>query len=369
MLKMGMVGGGPGSMIGDVHRKTAEILGKAKLVCGAFSTDEAKNHNKGKELGLDEDRVYNNIDEMIAAESVLALGEKMDFLAIATPNHLHVEAARKALEAGVHVICDKPLGISLEEALELEKVVIKSNLKFGMTYSYRGYAALRQMALLIKEGGIGAIRKVMIDYTQGWLTKLIEKDGQKQAAWRTDPGYSGAGGTIADIGTHAFNLAEFIAGARVKELAAQVTALVAGRKIDDDANVLLRFEDNAVGTVTVSQACAGEENNLTVKAYGDKGGLIWEHARPSRLMLRLPGEERIIDVEEMDIEVSHIVEKLPPGHPASFVKGFINIYDDFIDSIATGKSGWYPGIVDGVRGMLFIEKAIGSNEQKAWVRL
>lgn len=369
MLKMGMVGGGPGSMIGDIHRLSAEALNKARLVCGAFSSSLEKSHAKGVELGLKPSRVYSSIDELIAGELRLPEQERMDFLAITTPNHLHVDAAIKALEAGFHVMCDKPLGINYEEALRLKQVLNNQSLKFGMTYTYRGYAAIQQIAQFVKDGKIGNLRKVMVDYTQGWLTNLVEKEGNKQASWRTDPKYSGAGGTIADIGTHAFNMAEYVADQKITDLTALVSTLVAGRIIDDDANVLIQFEKGATGAITVSQACAGEDNALELQVYGDKGGLIWKHDEPDRVIFKFDGGQEVIDVAEMEVDLKHLKANLPPGHPDSFLKGFINIYDQFIDSIGTGMKMHYPGIEDGVRGMLFIEKALKSDKDKKWVKL
>jgi len=369
MLKMGMVGGGPGSMIGDIHRLSAEALHKARLVCGAFSSSQEKSLAKGQELGLESSRVYSNIDELIAGELRLPDSERMDFLAITTPNYVHVDAAIKALEAGFHVMCDKPLGVNYKEALRLKEVLNHHALKFGMTYTYRGYAAIQQIAQFVKEGKIGNLRKVMVDYTQGWLTNLVENEGNKQASWRTDPKYSGAGGTIADIGTHAFNMAEYVAHQKITDLVAQVSTLVTGRQIDDDANVLIKFEKGATGAITVSQACAGEDNTLELQVYGDKGGLVWKHEEPDRVIFKFEGGQEVIDITEMEVDIKYVKANLPPGHPDSFLKGFINIYDQFIDSISTGMKMHYPGIEDGVRGMLFIEKALKSDNDQRWVEL
>ena len=367
---MGMVGGGPGSMIGDVHRITAEATGKAQLVCGVFSSDFNKSKVKGKEIGLSENRVYIDIDEMLVKESKLPKEDRMDFLIIATPNYLHVSAAIKALESGFHVMCDKPLALNLEEARKLEEVTKRTNLKFGMTYTYRGYSVIQEIRNQVDKGVIGRLRKVMIDYSQGWLSELIEEEGQKQALWRTDPKLSGAGGTIADIGTHAFNLAEYVAGSKIHELCALVSTLVPKRKIDDDANVLLKFADGATGTLSASQVCTGEDNFLSVKIYGDKGGLLWSHEQPNNITLKLNNEQQLIKVNENDIDLNKVAKPLVNIHAESFLKGFINLYSSFIDFIETGKSSInVPNIEDGVRGMLFIDKAIESNEKKKWVVL
>ena len=362
---MGMVGGGPGSMIGDIHRLAAVTTGKVRLVCGAFSKSMSKSLEKGREIGLKEDRIYSSVDEMIAHELTLPQEDRMHFLAITTPNHLHVDAAKTALKSGLHVMCDKPLGINLKESLELEQEVRSSDGQFGMTYTYRGYRAIEKICEMVKEGKIGKVRKVMVDYTQGWLTDLIEKEGNKQASWRTDPKFSGAGGTIADIGTHAFNLVEAVAHRQVEALSAQVSTMVAGRQIDDDANILLQLEGDAVGIISVSQACAGEDNALQVKIYGDKGGLIWHHDEPTKIIYKTRSTSDTIVAEEEDIDLPL---ELPPDHPESFFKAFVHLYDQFTDGIISGNNHAIPGISDGVRGMRFIEKALESSRKKEWVQ-
>lgn len=222
---------------------------------------------------------------------------------------------------------------------------------------------------MVQEGSVGNLRKVMIDYSQGWLSQLVENEGNKQASWRTDPKFSGIGGTIADIGTHAFNMAEYVANDRVSEIVAQVSTLVEGRKIDDDTNVLLNFKNGATGTLSVSQVCTGEDNALSLQVYGEKGALLWNHSQPKTIIKKAESEEKIIEVRESDIDISEASSRLPAGHPESFLKGFINIYDNFIESINTGKNMQYPDIVDGVRGMLFIEKAIESSKKRVWIDL
>jgi len=369
MLKMGIVGGGPGSMIGDVHRICAEATGKAQLICGAFSSDFDKSKTKGKEIGLEENRIYSDIDEMLAHETKLPIGERMDFLIIATPNHLHVSAAIKALASGFHVMCDKPLALNLEEARDLEKVIQQTKLKFGMTYTYRGYAVIEEIRGLVTKGTVGKIRKVMVDYSQGWLSQLIEQEGQKQALWRTNTKFSGAGGTIADIGSHAFNLAEYVSGLKVEEICSLITTLVPGRKIDDDTNVLLKFANGATGILSASQVCTGEDNSLSLKMYGNKGGILWHHDQPKKIIVKLKDSEQIIEVDELDIDLHEVAGSLVAKHSESFLKGFINLYSHFIDSINTGDTIDIPDIEDGVRGMLFIEKALESNAKRGWVVL
>ncbi|WP_185153476.1 Gfo/Idh/MocA family protein [Fulvivirga lutimaris] len=369
MLKMGMVGGGPGAMIGDIHRLTAQATGKAKLVCGAFSSDHQKSQQKGKELGLDASRAYGSVEEMIEGELSLPEKERMDFLAITTPNHLHVAAAKLALQSGFHVMCDKPLSINYQEAIDLKQIVDSSNYQFGMTYTYRGYAGVLKIKELIESGKIGDIRKIKVDYTQGWLNELIENDGQKQAKWRTDPKFSGLGGTIADIGTHAFNMAEYLVGAKVAELVADVSILVEGRRIDDDANVLLRYENGVKATLSVGQACAGEQNSFNVKVYGSKGGLHWTNESPKVIAFKSQDSLEEIKIDEFDVDLTEAARLLPDGHDISFLKGFVTLYDRFLDSIQSNSKANMPDIEDGVRGMLFIEKAIESSKNNTYVKL
>ncbi len=369
MLKMGMVGGGPGSMIGDIHRLTAEATSKTKLMCGAFSSDLNKSRQKGNELGLDMNRVYASVEEMIDKELQLPEGERMDFIAITTPNHLPVAAANLALKSGFHVMCDKPLSINYQEALELKKVVDQSKRKFGMTYTYRGYAGILKIKELIESGRIGGIRKIKVDYTQGWLTELIEDQGQKQAKWRTDPKFSGQGGTIADIGTHAFNMAEYLAGSKVTEIAADVSILVKGRKIDDDANVLLRYENGIKGILSVGQACAGELNSFIVKIYGSKGSLHWTNEHPNIIVFKGLENTEEIYIEESVVDLHEAIKLLPDGHDESFLKGFAHLYNLFLKSIEDDTKAEIPNIQDGVRGMLFIEKALESSNKNTFVTL
>jgi len=364
-----MVGGGSGSMIGDVHRITAEATGKAQLVCAVLSSDFEKSKIKGRSIGLEERRIYRGIDEMIEEESKLAKGERMDFLIIATPNYLHVPVAIKALKHGFHVMCDKPLGINLEEAKRLENIIDCTKLKFGMTYTYRGYAAIKEIRKQVEKGTIGSLRKVMVDYSQGWLSGLIEQEGQKQAWWRTNPKFSGVGGTIADIGTHAFNLAEYVSGSKIEEICALVSTLVAGRKIDDDTNVLLKFANGATGTLSASQVCTGEDNSLSIKIYGDKGGILWNNDQPKKIVIKSKGCENMIEADGLDIDLNEVAAPLVGKHPEVFLKAFMALYSKFIDSINTGKPIGGPNIEDGTRGMLFIEKAIESNKKRKWVVL
>lgn len=366
-----MIGGGPGSMIGDIHRITATAKGNAELVCGAFSSTLEKSLIKGKELGLSRERIYESYAEMINREKQLSESERMDFVVIVTPNHLHFDAAKLALEAGYHVICDKPLAFDHREALELQKVVAKSSGHFSMTYTYRGYPLLEKAEELVKSGHLGEIRKIKVDYSQGWLSELLEAEGHKQASWRTDPQKSGQGGTIADIGTHAFNLLESVGGKRVKSLIADVSILVEGRKIDDDTNVLLKMENGAKGYLSASQICTGEDQDLSLHIYGSKAGLIWKHSEPNKLTIKYPDfkEESVLGIENENREDSNLNI---PGHSPYFTEAFQRIYEGFFDTVLNEnkKSSFVKaGIEDGVRGMLFIQKAIQSSEDKKWVEM
>jgi len=269
-IKMGMIGGGRGAFIGAVHRIAANIDGQIELVCGAFSSSEEKSKLSGEDFFLAPERCYANFEEMMEKESALPEGERMDFVAIVTPNHVHFPAAKAALEAGFPVLSDKPATLDLAEAQELKKIVEKTGLLYGLTHNYTGYPLVKQARQMIADGKLGDIRKVVVEYPQGWLATKIEDSGQKQAAWRTDPTKSGATGCVGDIGTHAENLAEYITGLHIKELSADLTSFVDGRILDDDANMLLRFENGAKGVLHSSQIAVGEENNLNIRIWGDR---------------------------------------------------------------------------------------------------
>ncbi len=285
-IRYGMVGGGRGAFIGAVHRIAAAIDGQVELVCGAFSSDPQRSKDSGADFFLPPDRCYGTFEEMMEKEAALPEGERMDFVAIVTPNHMHFPAAKAALEAGFHVLSDKPATFDLAEAKELEKIVEKSGKLYGLTHNYTGYPLVKQAKDMVAEGKLGKIRKVVVEYPQGWLATRLEADDQKQAAWRTDPKRSGAAGCIGDIGTHAENLAEYITGLKISELAADITAFVPGRALDDDGNVLLRFEGGAKGVLHSSQISVGEENNLNIRVYGEKGGLEWHQNEPNTLLVK-----------------------------------------------------------------------------------
>jgi len=285
-LKMGMIGGGIGSFIGDVHRKAASIDGMIDLVCGAFSSSEERSIASGKALFLPEDRCYGSFEEMILKEKELPDGIKMDFVSIVTPNHLHFPPAKLALENGFHVVCDKPMTLTLDEAIELEVIVEKSNCLFALTHNYTGHPMVKQAKAMVANGDLGEIRKIQVQYLQGWLSTSLESTGQKQATWRVDPKRSGIGGALGDIGTHAENLVEYITGLKIDELAADLGRFGKGRTLDDDGNLLLRMENGAKGTMSFSQIALGEENNLAVRVYGEKGSIEWHQENPNLLISR-----------------------------------------------------------------------------------
>ncbi|MGZ3847345.1 MAG: Gfo/Idh/MocA family protein, partial [Flavisolibacter sp.] len=287
-LRMGMVGGGPGAFIGAIHRTAATMDGEIQLVCGAFSSDPQKSKQAGETLNLDPKRVYSSYDEMVKQEAKLPADERMDFVSIVTPNHLHFAPAKLALENGFHVVLDKPMTFDLNEAKDLEKVVRNSGKYFCLTHTYTGYPMIKEAREQVKTGKLGKIRKVFVNYPQGWLSNFLEASDNKQASWRTDPARSGKAGAMGDIGTHAFNLAEYITGLKVSRLCADINIVVEGRKLDDDGSVLMKFENGASAVLMASQIMAGEENNLTVQVYGEKGGLEWKHSDPNSLLLKWP---------------------------------------------------------------------------------
>lgn len=378
-LKMGMVGGGIGSFIGDVHRKAAGIDGMIDLVCGAFSSSKEKSLASAKELGIPDNRAYGSFEEMIEKESLLPENERMDFVAIVTPNHMHFPPAKMALEKGFHVICDKPVTLTLDEALELEKVVHSSGKIFALTHNYTGYPMVKQAKAMIAKGDLGELRKINIQYLQGWLATAVEKTGQKQASWRVDPKKSGIGGALGDIATHAENLAEYITDLQIKELAADLTAFGDSRILDDDGNILLRFENGAKGVLTFSQIATGEENNLGIRVYGTKGSLAWYQENPNELTVYWLDKPKQIYTPGGNgtyPESSDYV-RIPAGHPEGYLEGFATIYRSFakeLNSIMSGNSISkhldFPTIADGVRGMQFIYAAVNSSKNNAaWTKL
>jgi predicted dehydrogenase len=377
---MGMVGGGRGAFIGAVHRIAANIDGQIELVCGAFSSDPQRSRDSGADLFLPADRCYGTFQEMIEKERSLPADQRMDFISIVTPNHVHFPPAKMALENGFHVLSDKPATFNLAEAKTLGALVKKSGLLYGLTHNYTGYPLIKQAREMVAEGKLGKIRKVVVEYPQGWLATAIEASGQKQAAWRTDPKRSGAAGCIGDIGTHAENLAEYVSGLEIKELAADITAFVKGRKLDDDGNVLLRFKGGAKGVLHASQISVGEENNLNLRVYGEKGGLEWHQREPNTLLLKWADQPmQVYRTANGYLGAAALAAgRTPPAHPEGYLEAFANIYKNFANAIRarlekrkpTAIENDYPKIQDGIRGMAFIEAVVASSKANAaWTKL
>ena len=367
-LKLGMVGGGQGAFIGSVHRIASRIDDHYELVAGSLASNPEIAHASAKELGIAEDRSYATYSEMAEKESNLENG--IDVVSIVTPNHLHYPIAEAFIKKGIHVICDKPLTHNLEDAEKFFECVKNSNALFALTHNYTGYPMVRQAREMCRNGSIGKLRVIQVEYAQDWLTLPIENEGQKQASWRTDPSKAGMGGSIGDIGSHAFNLADFITGAKLTELCADISSFVEGRKNDDNANVLLRYENGVKGMLWSSQVAPGNENALKIRIYGDKGGLEWEQENPNYLRVDIFGEAKKIirRAGNETIDVAGRVTRIPPGHPEGYLEGFANIYSDFAKQIMALKNNkkiedellLVPSIEDGLRGVKFISTVVES---------
>jgi predicted dehydrogenase len=378
-IRMGMVGGGQGAFIGAVHRIAANIDGRIDLVCGAFSSDPEKSKRSGEELYLDPARVYGSYEEMIKAEASLPADVRIDLVSIVTPNHVHFGPAKMALEHGLHVVCDKPMTFNLEEAYELKRIVDKTGLIFGLTHAYLGYPMVKQAKHLVASGRFGKIRKIMVEYPQGWLSDFLESSDQKQAAWRTDPTRSGIAGAMGDIGTHAFNLAEHISGLKVTHISSDVSTMVDGRLLDDDGSALLRFDNGARGVLTASQICSGEENSINIRIYGEKGGLEWHQIEPNTLIVKEQNKQTVIYRTGVG-ELCHSAAahtRVPAGHPEGYLEAFANIYRNVAMCIEARNNGTkvdpvyeeFPGVDDGVRGMEFIYRIVESSKnQDKWLK-
>ncbi len=379
-IRMGMVGGGRGAFIGAVHRMAAAIDGEIELVCGAFSSSAKKSKLSGEDLYLPKDRVYGSYEEMIKKETQLPLGERMDFISIVTPNHMHFGPAKMALENGFHVVCDKPLTFNMKEAKALQKLVEKTGLIFALTHNYTGYPMVKQAKSMIAKNKIGKVRKVVVEYPQGWLSTFVEGTDSKQAAWRTDPKRSGIAGAMGDIGTHAENLAEYVTGLKIKKMCADLSILVDGRQLDDDGNVLLEFDNGAKGILSASQIAAGEENNLRIRIYGEKAGLDWRQMEPNTLIVRWLDKSTEImrtGVGNLSPE-AQAHTRLPGGHPEGYLEAFANIYRNFAKCVQARLQNKkpnkvytdFPTVADGVRGMQFIEKVVASSKSKTkWTKM
>jgi len=359
-VRIAMVGGGPGAFIGPVHRMAAELDGVARIVAGAFSSDPQRARDGARLCGLPEDRGYADWRALIAAEA--ARPDGAEAVAIVTPNHLHLPVALAALEAGLHVISDKPATATLDEALALRDAVSRSGKVYALTYTYTGYAMIRHARALVAAGAIGAVRKVTARYAQGWLAERVEAEGNRQAQWRVDPARAGLGGCIGDIGVHAFNLIEYVSGLTVERFVADLSALVSGRDLDDDCNVLLRFAGGAPGVLTASQVATGERNDLRLHVHGTKATLAWSHEDPGSLTILWPGGRS----ETLRAGSPGITgpARLPTGHPEGFIEAFATLYSDFAAAVR-GQTGLVdaqlPGIRAGMRSMRFVERAVSAS--------
>jgi predicted dehydrogenase len=381
-IRYGMIGGGRGAFIGGVHRIAAAIDGQVELVCGAFSSSPEKSKASGADLFLPADRCYGTFEEMIKAEAALPADKRMDFVSIVTPNHMHFAAAKLALESGFHVLSDKPATFNLAQAKELAGIVKASGKLYGVTYNYTGYPMIRQARQMIEQGKLGEIRKVVAEYPQGWLATMLEKTGQKQAAWRVDPAICGAAGCMGDIGTHAINLAEYVTGLHIKELAADLTIFLGkeGRRLEDDGNVLLRFTNGAKGVLHSSQISVGCENNLSLRVYGELGGIEWNQLDPNTMIVTWLDQPKQVYRTSMGYlgSAAAAATRTPAGHPEGYLEGFANIYKNFVNHVRAVEAGTapnpldmdYPTIEEGVAGMAFIEAVVASSAQNAaWTPL
>ncbi len=376
-----MVGGGPGAFIGDVHRRAARLDGLATLVAGAFSSDAERSRDFGRTLGLDEERAYGSFEEMAEREATRPDAERIDFVSVVTPNHLHFPACRAFIERGFHVICDKPITTTLEDAEALCRLAAEHDVVFALTHNYTGYPLVKHARALVQRGALGAVRKVVVEYSQGWLATPVERTGSKGAVWRTDPTRAGAG-ALGDIGTHAENLARYVTGLELDRLCADVSTFVEGRRVDDDANILLQFAATdagagAKGVLHCSQVAVGEENNLNLRVYGSEGSLAWRQEEPNALTLRtLDGDERVIrrGADDLAAAAKHAT-RLPAGHPEAFFEAFANVYANAMRTIAARLAGDepdpldldFPTAQDGAIGVHFIQAALESGRQGAWV--
>ncbi len=367
-----MVGGGRDAFIGAVHRHAANLDGKIDLVAGAFSADAKKSKLSGSDLMLNPKRVYGSFESMAKNEAALPNNERIDFVTIVTPNHMHYPIAVTFLKAGFNVVCDKPMTFSLAQAKQLRSLVRKSGKVFALTHNYTGYPMVKEARALVKKGTLGTIRKVVSEYPQGWLSDYVEGTGAKQAVWRTDPKRSGAAGCIGDIGTHAENLARYITDLEIDSLCADFTTFVKGRKLEDDGNILVRYKGGAKGIIYASQISIGEENNLNIRVYGTKASLEWHQEHPNELAVRYPDKPRQIyrrgNPYLSKAATDHT--RLPFGHPEAFIEAFANVYVEAAKSIGEEVSGRkvkkhdFPDVHDGVYGMAFIETCVKSAASK-----
>ena len=377
-LRFGMIGGGRGAFIGAVHRIAAVLDGQAVLVAGAFSSDAARSRASGEDLFLDPTRVYGSYQEMAKAEATKPAAERLDFVVIVTPNHQHFPPARLFLESGFNVVCDKPVTFNLAEAIKLRAIVRRTRKVFVLTHNYTGNTMVKQAREMVRTGKLGAVRKVVVEYPQGWLATRLEGSGQKQAAWRTDPKRSGAAGAMGDIGTHAENLAHYITGLEISELCADLTSFVPGRRLDDDGNILVRFKGGAKGILHASQISVGEENNLNICIYGEKAGLEWQQEHPNELLVKFPDQPKQTWRRGNGYvgDTAKKFTRIPAGHPEGYLEAFANIYQEAFRAIRAEVAGKrmpsdldFPTIDDGVEGMAFIDTVVKSSARGAkWLK-
>jgi len=365
VLRLAMVGGGEGAFIGAIHRAAAALDGEWQLVAGAFSSDPERNRRSGAALGIEPARVYNSLDALLVAEAALPADQRIDAVSIVTPNHLHAPMAIAALDAGFHVLCEKPMALSSAEARLIAQAAERSGRQFGLAFTYSGYPLVEEARARVARGDLGKIRLVQVEYSQGWLSQPIDRDGNKQAEWRTDPARAGLGGCLGDIGTHAFHLAEHVSGLGVRELCADLTIHVEGRRLDDDVAVLLRLDGGARGTLKASQIAAGDENGLKLRIHGEKGGLEWSQMEPNTLTLRwLDRPAELVRAGGPGLAPSTLPRlRTPAGHPEGYIEAFANLYRSFAARIRTGNSDaadGFPSIEAGLRTMAFVETVIAN---------
>jgi predicted dehydrogenase len=371
-LRMGMVGGGRDAFIGAVHRRAACLEGGVELVAGAFSSTAEKSKASGRDLYLDDSRVYGSWQEMIAVESKMPDDQRLDFVSVVVPNHMHYPIIMGLLEAGFNVVSDKPLCHTVEQAREIARAVEQAGILFGVTYNYSGYPMVKQARHLVQTGALGEIRKVVVEYPQGWLANRLELTGQKQAEWRTDPDRVGIAGAIGDLGSHAEHLMSYITGLEVSDICADLTIFLEGRQIDDDGAMLLRFTNGARGILAASQICNGQENSLTIRVWGEKAGLEWHGETPFFLNVRsndhpeqlhTPGNPWICEAATASV-------RLPAGHPEAHIEAFANIYKNYTDTLRARILGVapseimldFPTVADGARGVAFLHKVVESSQ-------
>lgn len=369
-LKLGMVGGGRGAFIGAVHRAAAALDGEFELVAGAFSASPDISKASGADLGLAPVRVYDSYSQMFDTEAGLPAAERMDCVSIVTPNHTHFDIAAAALRAGFHVICDKPMTHRLEDAVALQALVAQSGKVFALTHNYTGYPLVKEARRMVASGELGKVRKVIVEYSQGWMSEPIERDNE---IWRANPEKSGLCGCMGDIGTHAANLLEYITGQRIAEVCAELNRFVEGRRLDDDGNVLVHLDGGARGVLHASQVCVGEENNLNIRIYGEKAGLRWDQQSPNQLVVKhLNGNDEIrrAGVNSLSGETVQAASRIPGGHPEGFIEAFANVYRAFAESIRRGAPGDHPTVADGVRGMAFLDALVENDRgSDKWTQL